>query len=281
MNDYNTNHSWKLLNNKYWQIHSDQYEQPYITDAYENNNGSCPPGMVEINGLMKQDPDVRLFSGNNIDALQKLSCKTWLNKEPIWKDRCKEYDRSKWINMSSSYSVRPMRYCIDRFESGVRKGEYPIVMINYDEADNVCKVRSDRLCSELEWTFACEGEEAMPYPYGYIRDENKCVIDKVWRQYSNNLFPRNTVSSMKELDKLWQGEAAGSRKYCRSPFGVYDMTGNVDEITSASYKDSKYKMVLKGGYWGGNVRNRCRAATRSHDESFAFYQASFRCCRDL
>ena len=32
---------------------------------------------------------------------------------------------------------------------------------------------------------------------------------------------------------FWQGVPSGSLPKCKSPFGVYDMTGNVDEYTKS------------------------------------------------
>ena len=268
--DHQTKNDWGLINDKHWAPISHQI-------SFDESDGNCPVNMVEIDGLMKMDPIPGALSNKSIDALQKSACVHWLNKEPSYRDRCKTYDRAKWIYMSSVYNTKRMNYCIDKYEAGVRKGEYPMVMVNYDEAELICQSRGKRMCTEEEWTFSCEGPEAMPYPYGYTRDDTACVIDKTWRPYSGDLFPRNTIKAMKELDKLWQGEPAGSRPMCKSPFGVYDLTGNVDELTFASIP-SAHKSVLKGGYWGGAVRNRCRAATRSHGPTFAFYQASFRCC---
>jgi hypothetical protein len=86
------------------------------------------------------------------------------------------------------------------------------------------------------------------------------------------------VALVRELDRLWQGVPAGSLPKCKSPFGVYDTTGNVDEYTtSLSSKGSP--AILKGGYWGP-VRTRCRPSTRVHGPEHAFYQQGFRCCRD-
>jgi sulfatase modifying factor 1 len=84
---------------------------------------------------------------------------------------------------------------------------------------------------------------------------------------------------MLELDHVWQGEPSGSRAACRSPLGVYDMTGNVDEWTQSTASRG-YRSILKGGYWG-QVRNRCRVSTRVHSEAFAYYQQGFRCCANL
>ena len=70
---------------------------------------------------------------------------------------------------------------------------------------------------------------------------------------------------------------AGSFPECQSPFGVYDMTGNIDEWTMSSYGGRK--SILKGGYWGP-VRTRCRPSTRAHGEDHAFYQQGVRCCAD-
>jgi formylglycine-generating enzyme required for sulfatase activity len=82
-----------------------------------------------------------------------------------------------------------------------------------------------------------------------------------------------------EVDRLWQGEPSGASPRCKSPFGVYDMTGNVDEWTRST-RPTGYRSILKGGYWGP-VRTRCRPSTRAHGEDYSYYQQGFRCCGDL
>ena len=81
-----------------------------------------------------------------------------------------------------------------------------------------------------------------------------------------------------EAKRLWQGEPSGSRASCVSPYGVFDMTGNVDEWV-VNEEGKPYKSGLKGGYWGP-VRDRCRPMTTAHNEDFLFYQIGFRCCGD-
>lgn len=271
------NHQWQLINDKHWQMISNDYEAPEITDAREGNRGICPAGMVEIKGNMKLDPNLNQWGGQTIEALQKTTCIKWLNREPPYRDRCKEYDRDKWLNISKDFKTKPMHFCIDRFEYPNRKNVYPWIYVNWYEAKEICESEGKRLPTEDEWTFACEGEEAIPYGYGYIRDETICVIDKMWRPYHpEHLRPRNAETTVIELDRLWQGEASGSRPKCKSPFSVFDMNSNVDELVSA-VRPSRYKSILKGGYFSGAVRNRCRASTRSHNENFLFYQESFRC----
>jgi formylglycine-generating enzyme required for sulfatase activity len=90
---------------------------------------------------------------------------------------------------------------------------------------------------------------------------------------------RTDGRALAEIDRLWQGEASGARSRCRSPFGVYDMTGNVDEWT-VSVRPGERPSILKGGYWGP-VRTRCRPSTRAHGEDYASYQQGFRCCADV
>jgi formylglycine-generating enzyme required for sulfatase activity len=173
-----------------------------------------------------------------------------------------------------------VHFCIDRYEYPNRKGAYPIIAVTWNEAKAWCEKDGERLCSEDEWTFACEGGEAMPYPNGYTRDEQACVIDRPWKLFDAQRFAvRDGPLAEAEVDYLWQGEASGSHPACRSVFGAHDMIGNVDEWT-ASVQHGGYRSVLKGGYWGP-VRARCRASTRAHNEDFYFYQQGFRCCSDV
>jgi hypothetical protein len=69
---------------------------------------------------------------------------------------------------------------------------------------------------------------------------------------------------------------------CKSGFGVYDMTGNLDEwvVNDEPPREKSKWAGLKGGAWG-HVRNQCRPMTYSHEPEFAYYFVGFRCCRDV
>ncbi len=265
-----TRFEWRYLFGKHWQIVSPPGEDPAVTDAAEGNRGACPAGMIDVHGNMKV--------ANLMDEQQKVVCSKWINRD--FPERCAEFDRDKWLAASKNFPTRAMHYCIDRFEFPNRKGEFPLILINWNEAGDLCKSVGKRLCTEDEWTFACEGEEARPYPYGdgYTRDTTSCVIDATWRPYNPVAFAqRDGDPMMRELDKLWQGQPSGARAACKSVFGVYDMTGNVDEWTKSSQPGRQ--SILKGGYWGP-VRTRCRPSTRAHGELHVFYQQGVRCCAE-
>lgn len=260
---------WQLVLGRHWQVLGPPGEPALVTDARERNRGGCLPGMIEVSGNMKQHW--------LLDELQLQSCTKWIDRK--WPERCAAYDRDRWIALSKDLPTQHLHFCIDRFEYPNRRGEYPIIMVSWYEARDACKAEGKRLCTEDEWTFACEGEEATPYPNGYVRDPEACLNDRPWRPFHGDaLVPRSGEGARLELDRLWQGLPSGARPLCKSTFGVYDMTGNVDEWTRSSIPGER-PSVLKGGYWGP-VRTRCRPATKAHDESHLFYQQGFRCCAD-
>jgi formylglycine-generating enzyme len=273
-------HEWRLIKGKHWQIISPQSaEATATTDSVEGNRGVCPAGMIEVKGNMKVDPSpTAAYDGKSVEEMQKTTCTKWINKD--YPERCAVFDRDKWLEVSKELPTKPMHFCMDRFEYPNERNSYPVILVNFNEASDMCTEQGKRLCDEHEWTFACEGEEAQPYPYGYVRDTEACVIDNKWRPYNETaMSPRDGLRAMNELDRLWQGVASGSRPRCKSPFGVYDMTGNIDEWTRG-VRAWERPSILKGGYWGP-VRTRCRPSTRSHDENHTFYQQGFRCCANL
>ena len=175
---------------------------------------------------------------------------------------------------------RPLRYCIDRYEFPNRKGERPMVMQNFYQAQLHCQRRGKRICTESEWTKACEGPHNKPFPYGYTRDATICHGDQKWDFPSRALLlARNPT----ELERLWQGVVSGSQPGCVSDYGVYDMPANADELAASESYDqganSNFDNVTTGGPWYRGVRNMCRPKIYSHDESFAYYYLSWRCCQ--
>ena len=263
---------WGLIAGKHWQIASPEGEDVAVTDEAEHTRGECAAGMVEVSGQMRLDSP-----RGTVEDLQDGTCTEWINRD--FPARCAVFDEAIWRNIASTLPTRSVHYCIDRFEYPNRKGQYPVIFVTWHEAESLCAARSERLCTEDEWTFACEGEDALPYPYGYVRNRETCVIDRPWILVNEReLERRDSTLALRELDALWQGEASGARPLCRSHFGVYDMTGNVDEWT-ASIEREGFRSIGKGGYWGP-VRARCRPSTRVHNEDFYYYQIGFRCCAD-
>jgi len=201
-------------------------------------------------------------------------CLDWIDEK---RDRCRRYDQKALCEGK----LKPKRFCIDRYEYPNEKGVYPVVMVSFIEAEAACREEHKRLCTESEWTFACEGKEKVPYPYGYERDTSACNIDRHYILPDLQAFSYDQKIA-NEVGRLDQRVPSGSEPRCVSPFGVYDMTGNVDEwvINEEPNTDGGEDISgLKGGYWGP-IRARCRPITNSHNRWFRFYQVGFRCCSD-
>jgi formylglycine-generating enzyme required for sulfatase activity len=198
-------------------------------------------------------------------------CLRWL--DPETKMRCAEFAPTSECSVRTTHK----HFCIDQYEYPNAPGRKPQVMVTWTQAKQVCAAENKRLCGESEWTQACEGTERLPYPYGYARNAEACNIDKPHEDVNERLFldPRTRDAEAARLDHR---DPSGAHEACVSPYGAYDMTGNVDEWV-VNESGHPHKSGLKGGYWGP-VRDRCRPMTTAHDENFAFYQIGFRCCSD-
>ncbi|MBK8994583.1 MAG: SUMF1/EgtB/PvdO family nonheme iron enzyme [Myxococcales bacterium] len=218
-------------------------------------------------------PDMQLVAGTYCPYVGHR-CLEWIQEN---RDRCRRYDEKI---LCEGLKVQK-RFCIDRYEYPNQAGALPAVMTSWVEAEQACKAEGKRLCTESEWTFACEGEAKLPYPYGFERNAEACNIDRHYRDPNFSAFSHDRLIS-DEVSRLDQRVPSGAMSGCVSPFGVHDMTGNVDEwVVNEDPKLDKDEDVssLKGGYWGP-IRARCRPVTNSHNRWFRFYQVGFRCCAD-
>lgn len=220
---------------------------------------SCPADMAEVEG--------------DYCAHVTQRCVKWMPAKKGLPKRC-----AKFAGKSEcSGGTTQKHFCIDRYEFPNKRNARPEIMKSFGEAEAACSAKGKRLCGSSEWTLACEGRERLPYPYGKVRSSKACNIDKPHPDVNTKAWA-NAKTRDAEVARLWQGEASGARAACVSPFGVFDMTGNVDEwVVNESGKP--FKSGLKGGYWGP-VRDRCRPMTTAHGETFRYYQTGFRCCAD-
>ncbi|MDP9151610.1 MAG: SUMF1/EgtB/PvdO family nonheme iron enzyme [Myxococcota bacterium] len=223
----------------------------------------CPATMVEV-------------TGDWCPVVEQL-CVRWVDPKHPERDRCAEY-----LPTGRCFGVPAHKhFCVDRYEWPNEPAVKPAVAVDWLHAREQCAGAGKRLCLDSEWTLACEGRERLPYPYGYVRDPEACNIDRPYILPDESKW-NDPKTRLTEIIRLDQRDPSGARESCISPYGVSDMTGNVDEwVVNETGKDRErpYVSGLKGGYWGP-VRDRCRPMTTDHNQWYTGYQIGFRCCAD-
>jgi eukaryotic-like serine/threonine-protein kinase len=134
--------------------------------------------------------------------------------------------------------------------------DYPVIYINYEQAQAYCSWAERRLPTEAEWEKAARGTDGRIFPWGNTAPSPDLL------NFNRNVGDTSIVGNY----------PAGA-----SPYGVLDMSGNVSEWV-ADWYDSKYyagslhlnppgpvsgiERVLRGGNWEDTDINRIRAIDR-------------------
>jgi hypothetical protein len=223
------------------------------------------PAQSPLAGAGCPDPQHMVMVEGNYCPEVQHDCARWMETGgKFGYYRCAEYTAARCLSPSRVH----MKYCIDRDEYA-RPGEtLPWSHSSWTDATNTCASLGKRVCLESEWNFACEGEEMLPYPYGWQRDADACNADRM------DLFKPNG-----QLRDLRVG--ANDKPRCVSPFGVHNLSGNLEEWTTidASAGTTWPRPAMKGAYWQPS-RNHCRANQTAHDRYYNGTETGFRCCAD-
>ncbi|HUU01586.1 MAG TPA: SUMF1/EgtB/PvdO family nonheme iron enzyme [Myxococcota bacterium] len=160
---------------------------------------------------------------------------------------------------SKLHTVQNKAYCIDRYEFPNGPGRKPTAGVSWKQAQKLCRKRGKRLCTEVEWEYACKGKSNRRFPYGNKWNPDGC----------------NTESASGEDRSI--GNCGGYPR-CKSPFGVFDMSGNVSEWTASPYSPGAGARTYKGGSatrpnWATRCASRSSASPGTRRDDLGF-----RCC---
>jgi formylglycine-generating enzyme required for sulfatase activity len=177
-----------------------------------------------------------------------------------------------------------------QFCNGARsdRQNHPINCVDATQAETFCRAADKRLPTEEEWEYAARGREGRKYPWGDAAPGptllNACGSE--CKALGARLGKSWSVSVMYDGNDGWESTApVGSYPAGRSPFGLYDMAGNVWEWTGSGYSENYDKTrgtarVYRGGGWYGYDASGVRGAYRNGNApSYRGYVLGFRCAR--
>ncbi len=215
-------------------------------------SGACPADMILISGNYCPNP--------------VHNCLKWMDPadSPYHDYRCAQYKEPATCNGARA----DKKFCIDREEYQKEGDTLPLAHQSWTSAGAICTTQGKRLCLESEWQFACEGEEMRPYPYGFKRgDSTLCNIDRMDLGKPNAGLRDNRAP-------------LSAHPQCLSPFGVHNMSGNVEEWVTQDQAVAPQRSSMKGAWWLPG-KNTCRARTIGHGEVYEGAQVGVRCCGDV
>jgi sulfatase modifying factor 1 len=239
-------------------------QDPAATISAAIERGAGGRGALDPNAAARAcTDDMVLIEGEYCPRVAQR-CLRWMDPPGRYHEyRCAEY--AKPARCLSPREHR--RFCIDRQERVDQGTGLPLNVQSWTDAKRSCESQGARVCLESEWTFACEGEEMRPYPYGWRRAAEKCNADRV------DLLAAGGARLRDERDP------AGAHPECSSPFGVLDMAGNVAEWVSVDGFSDGSLVVQKGNWWQPG-KHACRDAQGGHDRYYKGTETGFRCCAE-
>ncbi|MEO8821213.1 MAG: SUMF1/EgtB/PvdO family nonheme iron enzyme [Ginsengibacter sp.] len=268
-------------------------------------------------------PDNRIFGKKEIDPTKMIYHSETFdysaaagNKDPnvprstfiIKKDIPIYPDTLVWVrDFAYSYN-EPMA---KQYYSHPAFGNYPVVGVNWKQANAFCEWRTQtlnsyligknrstetnfRLPTEAQWEYAARGGRSQePYPWGgpYLRNRKGCLLANFKPGRGN--YPEDGGFYTVRADAYWPND-----------FGLYCMAGNVAEWTSSLYYEGSYnfqsdmnpdvrwnakdqdaprmkRKVIRGGSWK-DVGYYLRTSTRTFEyQDTAKSYIGFRCVIDL
>jgi formylglycine-generating enzyme required for sulfatase activity len=241
------------------QSHKRSQGKTVSNKAHDSSMVLVPAGEFTM-GSMAGDPDEQPVRKVYLDAF-------WIDKDQLsvgkygtFLDATSHQTPADWDIMS-----KPMNQ------------KRPVVNVDWTDADAYCRWAGKRLPTEAEWEKAARGTDGRTYPWG-------------------NQLPTDFHANMKK--EVWNNHVVltpvGFFEAGKSPYGIYDMAGNVWEWVNDWYSKDYYKTgplrnptgptkgdynVVRGGSWGSSPKDLRSSDRESRLPSFGSLGTGIRCAK--
>ena len=209
-----------------------QVRQPFITRDARRNGVTIASIIVVIVSLLAVffSRNYRTTSSNDMVLVRAGDFIMGDDQgAPDQRPARKVYLDSYWIDLLEVTNVQYQKFTAqenrgipDHWENGRYPSGYenhPVVGISWYDADAYCRFVGKRLPTEAEWEKAARGTDGLIWPWGNFWDRSKA-----------NTLEADVGNTM----------PVGSYKTGVSPFGAYDMAGNVWEWVDDWFLETYY-----------------------------------------
>jgi len=158
---------------------------------------------------------------------------------------------------------------------------HPVTMVTWFGANAYCEYYGWHLPTEIEWEKAARGTKmvngyGLPFPWGEHIERNNAnyysssdLFEKMFGKLGNTtpvgFYNGKTYDGYQTLDSA-------------SPYGLYDMAGNVWQWMGDDYPDQHYRMMRGGSFYSYEVDLRVWKKNSAGPQYFSL-QVGFRCAR--
>ena len=214
-----------------------QHEEPAETEAYEimlTNvtaaqyadflNAALAAGYVRVDG----DQIVGYYPGDEFHGAK--------HEEPI--------EAGDWIFIPLNDPSQRIKFDGEIFTVQPGYEDHPMTMVSWFGAWGYCGFYDSRLPSEMEWEKAARGTDTRPYPWG----------EEIQRENANFYASRDPYEDMSSFgSRTTPVGFYNGRSYdgyttldSASPYGLYDMAGNVWQWTGDITEGMHYRFMHGG-----------------------------------
>jgi formylglycine-generating enzyme required for sulfatase activity len=217
-----------------------------IIAARQTIDAKVPAGISHQAG-MKFIPGGPFLAGDHREGYHRSEPPREVHLSSFWMDTYPVTNTEYSRFVVDTGHARPPHWTNGTYQQD--QGDHPVANVNWDEAGAYAQWAGKRLPTEAEWEKASRGTDGQVYPWG----------DVYWKDFCNGRNDFGGTTPVNQFDGA-------------SPYGVFDMSGNVfewcldwyeEDYTSSGNTDprgpdSGESRVMRGGFYKGNLSDlRC------------------------